>query len=245
MNLDWNYYFEEIEENEIFSKVTVGVTKALDIFNVSKSLIEEIEKSGKQDINTTNIEDGVTIKGAVYIGEGTEIEKGCIIQGPAYIGKNCKLMYNSYIRPGTILGNDCVVGFCSEVKNTIMRDGSKVSDLAFVGDSIIGKNSRIGSGVIVANRGFNQSKIILKDENKETIDSQREFLGVILGDNSRVGSNATVSPGTFIGKYTWIYPHTCVHGFIPELKKVYDKQNLVFAENPKKTLYKSTEYNYQ
>lgn len=245
MNLDWNYYFEEINDNEIFSKVTIGVTKALDIFSVSDNLIKEIEKSGKQDINTTKIEDGVTIKGPVYIGEGTEIEKGCIIHGPVYIGKNCKLIYNSYIRPGTILGDDCVVGFCSEVKNTIMRDGSKVSDLAFVGDSIIGKNSRIGSGVIVANRGFNQSKISIKDENKELIDLEREFLGVILGDNSRVGSNATVSPGSFIGKYTWIYPHTCVHGFIPELKKVYDKQNLVFVDNPKKTLYKSTNYIYK
>ncbi len=49
-----------------------------------------------------------------------------------------------------------------------MRDGSKVSDLAFVGDSIMGKNSRIGSGVIVANRAFSQSEVIIKDENKRT-----------------------------------------------------------------------------
>ncbi len=74
---------------------------------------------------------------------------------------------------------------------------------------------------------------------KEPINLKTESIGVILGDNSRVGSNSTTSPGTFIGKYTWIYPHTCVHGFIPELKKVYDKQNMVFAENEKKVLYKS------
>jgi bifunctional UDP-N-acetylglucosamine pyrophosphorylase/glucosamine-1-phosphate N-acetyltransferase len=78
-------------------------------------------------------------------------------------------MYNSYIRPGTVLGDNCVIGFSTEIKHTIMRDGSKVSDLAFVGDSIIGKNSRIGSGVIVANRGFSQSEVIIKDENKRII----------------------------------------------------------------------------
>lgn len=68
-------------------------------------------------------------------------------------------MYNSYIRSGTILGDNCVIGFSTEIKHTIMRDGSKVSDLAFVGD-------------------------------------------LIIGENSRIGSNCTTSPGTFIGKFT-------------------------------------------
>ena len=245
MRFDINYYFEKIEEGEIFSKVTNEKKEVLDIFEESSKIIDEIQKNGKQEIYTDKIQDNVKIIGNIYIGEGTVIEAGCIIQGPAYIGKNCKIMYNSYIRPGTIIGDNCVIGFSSEIKHTIMRDGSKVSDLAFVGDSIIGKNSRVGSGVIVANRGFNQSNVIIKDENRNKIDLQRETIGVILGDNCRIGSNCTTSPGTFIGKYTWIYPHTCIHGFIPELKKVYDKQNLVYVENEKKVLYKSTDWNYE
>ena len=245
MNFGIDYYFEKIEKEELFNKLTEGKTEVMEIFNSSNKLIEEIEANGKQEINTTNIQDNVKIMGNVYIGEGTEIESGSIIQGPVYIGKNCKIMYHSYIRPGTILGDNCVIGFSTEIKHTIMRDGSKVSDLAFVGDSIIGKNSRIGSGVIVANRGFNQSEVIIKDENKEKINLGREAIGIILGDNSRIGSNSTTSPGTFIGKFTWIYPHTCVHGFIPELKKVYDKQNIIFTENERKELYKSTEWNYE
>lgn len=244
MNLDINYYFEDIDKEEIFYKLTEGKKEVLDIFLLSSNLINEIENKGKQEIRTNLIQENVKIMGNVFIDEGTEIESGCIIQGPVYIGKNCKLMYNSYVRPGTVMGDNCVIGFSTEIKHTIMRDGSKVSDLAFVGDSVIGKNSRVGSGVIVANRGFNQSNVIIKDENKNPIDTGREAIGIILGDNSRVGSNCTTSPGTFIGKYTWIYPHTCVHGFIPELKKVYDKQNMVFAENEKKVLYKSTDWNY-
>lgn len=245
MRFDIDYYFEEIEEKEIFSKITVGKNETIEIFELGSKLIDEIQEKRKQEIFTNNIQENVKIIGNVYIGEGTEIESGCIIQGPVYIGKNCKIMYNSYIRPGTILGDNCVIGFSTEIKHTIMRDGSKVSDLAFVGDSIIGKNSRIGSGVIVANRGFNQSNIIIKDEEKNEIDLNIESIGVILGDNSRIGSNCTTSPGTFIGKFTWVYPHTCVHGFIPELKKVYDKQNLVFVENERKELYKSTDWNYE
>lgn len=245
MNFKIDYYFDEIEKNEIFSKLINNKQEVLEIFDESFKFIETIKEKDRQEINTSKIGENVKIIGSVYIGEGTEIGNGCIIEGPVYIGKNCKLLYNSYIRPGTILGDDCVIGFCSEIKHTIMRDGSKVSDLAFVGDSIIGKNSRIGSGVIVANRGFNQSDIIIKDKNKNPINLKRDVMGIVLGDNSRIGSNATTSPGTFIGMFTWIFPHTCIHGFIPSEKKVYDKQNLVFIDNEKQVLSKSTEWNHE
>ncbi len=242
MKFEVEYYFEEISKEEIFSKFVKNDTNVMNIFEESAKFINKIEETGKQEIHTTKIDENVKIIGNVYIGEGTEIQNGCIIQGPVYIGKNCKLMYHSYVRPGTVMGDNCVIGFSTEVKHTIMRDGSKISDLAFVGDSIMGKNSRIGSGVIVANRAFSQSDVVIKDENKEKINLGRESIGVILGDNSRVGSNSTTSPGTFIGKFTWVYPHTCVHGFIPALKKVYDRQNMVFVENERKVLYKATDW---
>ena len=244
MKFEIDYYFENIEKDEIFSQLTQEKNEVMQIFDSSSKLIDEIQTKGIQEIHTNKIDENVIIKGNVYIGEGTEIESGAILQGPIYIGKNCKIMYHSYIRPGTVIGDNCVIGFSTEVKHTIMRDGSKISDLAFVGDSIIGENSRIGSGVIVANRGFNQEEVIIKDENKEKISLGREAMGLILGDNSRIGSNCTTSPGTFVGKYTWVYPHTCIHGFIPELKKVYDKQNMIFTENERKELYKSTDWNY-
>lgn len=244
MIFDIDYYFEEIKQDELFERLTKDKESIMGIFDSSSVLIDKIEKTGKQEIHTNNIEENVKIMGNVYIGEGTKIESGCIIQGPVYIGKNCQLMYNSYIRPGTIMDDNCVVGFCTEVKHTIMRNGSKISDLAFVGDSIIGENARIGSGVIVANRAFSQSEVIIKDENKQPVNLGRESIGIILGDNSRVGANCTTSPGTIIGKFTWIYPHTCINGFIPAQKKVYDKQNIVFLENEKKVLYKSTDWNY-
>lgn len=245
MKFDVNYYFENIDENGIFSKLAREKNNVMEIFDSWLEKIEEIKKSGKQEIHATNIQENVKILGSVYIGEGTEIQSGSVIQGPVYIGKNCQILYNAYIRPGTILEDNCVIGFSSEIKHTLMREGSKVSDLAFVGDSIIGKNARVGSGVIVANRAFSQSDVVIKDENKNPINLEREAMGVILGDNSRIGSNCTTSPGTFIGKFTWIYPHTCVHGFIPEQKKVYDKQNMVFVENERKELYKSTEWNHE
>ena len=244
MKFNVDYYFEEVDKNEMFYVLVKDKKNVMEIFDASAKIIKQVEESEKQEIYAKDIDDNVKIIGNVYIGEGTKIQSGCIIEGPVYIGKNCQVMYNSYVRPGTIMGNDCVIGFSTEVKHTIMRDGSKISDLAFVGDSILGKNARVGSGVIVANRAFSQSNVVVKDENKNKIDLNREVMGVVLGDNSRIGANSTTSPGTFIGKFTWIYPHTCVHGFIEAQKKLLDKQNIVVMENERKVLSKSTSWNH-
>ena len=126
MKFESDYYFEEIEENEIFSKLIDKDQNVMEIFTKASEIIEEIKKQDKQNINTDKIQENVKIMGNVYIGEGTEIESGVIIQGPVYIGKSCKIMYNSYIRPGTIMGDNCVIGFSTEVKHTVMRYGSKI-----------------------------------------------------------------------------------------------------------------------
>ena len=240
-NFDIDYYFGNILDSELFYKLIDKKTNIMDIFDEGYKFIKKISK---QVIKTECNLDGVKIIGNVYIDDGTIIEHGCVIEGPVYIGKNCRILYNSYIRPGTIMGNDCFVGFSSEIKHTIMRDGSKVSDLAFVGDSIIGKNSRISSGVIVANRGFNQSNIITKDNLKNKYDLDRDVMGIVLGDNSRIGANCTTSPGTFIGMFTFVFPHTFIYGFIPSEKKVYDKQSMVFLENEKQVLSKATDWDH-
>ena len=240
-NFNINYYFKDIDENEIFYKLTNNKENVMDIFFEK---VKFLEKVNKQIIKTNCNLDDVKIIGNVYIDENTIIESGSIIEGPVYIGKNCKVSYNSYIRPGTLIEDNCVIGFSTEVKNTIIRDGAIISDLAFVGDSIIGRNSRVGSGVIVSNRCFNQSNVTVKDELKNKYDLGREVMGIILGDNSRIGANCTTSPGTFIGMFTFIYPHTCIYGFIPSEKKVYDKKSMVFLDNEKQVLSKACDWDY-
>lgn len=243
MEFNIKYYFENLENSdEIFVKdIIKDSTNILDMYKNSKSFMEsKVSKKHIQENHATNIGNNVTIVGDYYIGEGTKLCDGCRIEGPVYIGKNCEIGYQAYVRPGTIMGDNCVIGFNSEVKNSVMRSGSKVSSLAFLGDSILGANARIGSGVITANRQFNQENIFVKMPDGTRIDSEREFFGCVLGDNSRIGANATTSPGTFIGPYTWIYPLTPTFGFIPAQKRVYKPIELEFKDNNRKELKKAT-----
>jgi len=182
-------------------------------------------------------ENHATLKGAppalygnYYIGAGTVLYNNVTIIGPVYIGKHVEIMPGAVIRPGTIIGDNCSVGQSSEVKNSVLFNGAKVASLAFVGDSVLGKSARIGSGVVTANRKFDQSNATIKLD-EETHDLGSDFFGCIVGDNSRLGANSVAQPGTHIGPYTWIFPMTSVRGFIPKEKRVFAEQRLCMTEN--------------
>jgi bifunctional UDP-N-acetylglucosamine pyrophosphorylase/glucosamine-1-phosphate N-acetyltransferase len=139
-------------------------------------------------------------------------------------------MPGAVIRPNTIIGDKCSVGHGSEVKHCVMMNGSKVASLAFAGDSVLGKSARIGSGVITANRKFNQSNATVKIDGQKH-DLGTDFFGCILGDCARLGANSVTQPGTHIGPYTWVYPMTNVRGFIPREKRVFQERETVMEQN--------------
>ena len=227
METNYNYYFKNYEDNEIFKKLLEGVENVWEIrTNAKKYLKTEIEEKNVKE-NNGKLLGNVNFIGNYYIGKGTKISDGVTIEGPVYIGENIEIKPGAYIRPGSVISDNCSIGFNSEVKCAVLQKGAKVASLAFVGDSILGKSARIGSGVITSNRRFDQGNI-----NK----TESDFFGLVLGDNSRMGANSVSFPGTFVGSYTWVFPLTQIHGFIPELKKVSNKPEMYMTENEKKEL---------
>lgn len=125
-----------------------------------------------------------------------------------------------------------MIGHGSEIKHSILQAKAKVASLAFVGNSILGKSTRIGSGIILANRRFDQKNITIK-VNGEKFDTGTDFFGAIIGDNTRLGANCATLPGTCIGPYTWIMPTVQVRGFIPAEKRMFPKEEYILQANPK------------
>ncbi|NLB28961.1 MAG: glucose-1-phosphate thymidylyltransferase [Clostridiales bacterium] len=169
--------------------------------------------------------------GNYFIGEGAVFYNDVTIIGPVYIGSDVEIMPGAIIRPYTIISDTCSVGHGSEIKHSVMFPGSKVSSLSFVGDSVLGVSARIGSGVITANRKFDQTEVNFKC-NGEKHPLGNDYFGVVLGDSSRLGANCTTQPGTHIGPYSWVFPQICVRDFIPEKTRVMKDEKLVFSENP-------------
>ena len=233
MEKDNKYYFSNYEDNEIFKILIKNVENVWEIREKAKKYLkEEVEGKNKKE-NKGELLGEVTFIGNYVIGEGTKIYGNVTIEGPVYIGKNVEIKPGAYVRPGTIISDNCSIGFNSEVKSSVLQKGAKVASLAFVGDSILGKSARIGSGVITANRRFDQKNIKIKINSSEKQEIQTDYFGLVLGDCSRIGANSATFPGTFIGPYSWIFPLTQVHGFIPAQKRVSNKQEMYLTENEK------------
>jgi len=229
--LELKYYFEHMEEfreKEIFEDCTY-IWEALNKINdyLQKNLVENNVK-----VNKAETGEFCSITGNYYIDEGTKIGPNVTIEGPVIIGKNVTIQSGALIRPGTIIGDNASVGHASEVKHAILQNKSKVASLTFVGDSILGKSTRIGSGCILANRRFDQKNIEIKIEGKKH-DTGTDFFGAIVGDSTRLGANCTTVPGTCIGPYTWILPTVQVRGFVPAEKRILPKAEYVVQDNPR------------
>ena len=229
--LELSYYFKEINEfrfKDVFKNCKYPWEA---LANINKYIREFMDDKNMQ-INKAEVGEFCSIEGPYFIDEGTEIHANVTIQGPVLIGKNVEIQSGALIRPGSIIGDNCCVGHASEVKHCILQNKSKVASLAFVGDTILGKSTRIGSGTILANRRFDQANIKVK-LNGEIIDTNTDFFGSIIGASSRMGANSTAVPGTFIGPYTWILPTVQVRGFVPAEKRVFPKVEYMVTENPK------------
>ena len=229
--LKLDYYFKEMDKFT-FKEVFEGCTYPWEALEKAKEFIKEqiVDKDVK--VNKAEVGEFVSISGNYFIDEGTKIHANAVIQGPVMIGKNVEIQSGALIRPWTVIGDNCVVGHASEVKHCIMQNKSKVASLAFCGDTILGKSTRIGSGIILANRRFDQQNITVKI-NGEKHDVGTDFFGAIIGDSTRLGANSTTVPGTFIGPYTWILPTVQVRGFVPAEKRVFPMAEYRIDKNPK------------
>ena len=171
---------------------------------------EEYMKNNSKKIEGT-IEDNVTCKGEIHLGKGSILKSGTYLEGPVWIGKNCVVGPNSYLRKGTVLCGNNKVGASTEVKNSILMKGSKAPHHNYVGDSIIGEDSNLGSGTKIANLRFDKKEIEVVHRGKKT-DSGRRKLGAIIGNNVNTGINASINAGSILGNNVKVGPNTIVSG---------------------------------
>ena len=150
----------------------------------------------------------------VFIGEGTVVEDGVMIKGPAIIGRNCEIRHNAYFREQVIVGDNCVVGNSCELKNSLLFNHAVVPHFNYVGDSILGHHVHLGAGVKISNLKIVPGNITVDIDGRPFDTGLRKF-GALLGDQTDIGCNAVLNPGTIIGRGSVIYPNTNWRGILP------------------------------
>src|SRR5207245_1739090 len=146
----------EIQRRVVEKLMTEGVT----FRNPATVVIDSLVTIGPDTV----IYPFVTVEGATKIGRGCVLEPGVHLHNVT-VGDNVHLKSGTvaedaviedeatvgpyaHLRPGTQLAKRVKVGNFVETKKAILGEGTKASDLSYIGDNGIGDDVNIGAGYI-------------------------------------------------------------------------------------------------
>jgi UDP-N-acetylglucosamine diphosphorylase / glucose-1-phosphate thymidylyltransferase / UDP-N-acetylgalactosamine diphosphorylase / glucosamine-1-phosphate N-acetyltransferase / galactosamine-1-phosphate N-acetyltransferase len=143
------------------------------------------------------------INGTVAVHQSAVVETGVILKGPIIVGPGCFIGAHAYLRGGVFLLADNSVGPGCELKSTVLFPRTNLAHFNFIGDSVVGADVNFEAGSIVANhyneREEKQMNVLI---NGKIVATGASKFGAVIGDGSRIGANAVLSPGTILGKKT-------------------------------------------
>ena len=162
-------------------------------------IIDNLETILLQKIKV--LDNNYKIENNIAIHKTAIIEQGVILKGTVIISENCFIGAHAYLRGPIFLSKSVKVGPSSEIKQSIIFDNAAIAHFNYIGNSIIGQNINFEAGSICANHyNERQNKNIWVTQNGTIIDTKTEKFGSLVGDNSKIGANAVLSPGTILEK---------------------------------------------
>jgi len=198
-------YMKENDARVVMAgKETCDLKYPWNLFNVLKSLWGSL----KSEIDeTAEISKNVVTDGTVHVGKNTKVLENAVLKN-CYIGDNCVIGNNSLIRDYTNIENNAVIGANCEMTRSIIQDNVHIHS-GYIGDSIIGRNSRIGAGIITANVRLDRREIksVVKGEK---IGTGLKSFGTVVGEKARLGIRVSTMPGVFIGNDCVIGPNALI-----------------------------------
>lgn len=135
-------------------------------------------------------------KGPIYIGKDVEIFPHVFIKGPVYIGDNSIVKSHTSIYQNTSIGKFCKVG--GEITNSILLPYSNKQHEGFLGHSYLGSWVNIGAGTINSNlkNNYGNIEVLIKGH---LVNTESQFVGLIMGDHSKTAINTMFNTGTIVG----------------------------------------------
>lgn len=195
---------------EIRAKIAEGIWAdaifSWDLLNANSLALSLMKPKIRGDM-----EEGARIRGQVEVGEGSTVRSGCYITGPVSIGRNCDIGPNVNILPATAIGDSVRIGSNSELRNSIVMNGTRIGSGVIISDSILGASCTLGDQTITET---GTAVVDIEDE------LYRAEFGAILADNDVVGSRVLMNPGTIVGADSRIGSGTSIRGWIDRGSRV-------------------------
>ncbi len=204
--------FKQVKTRELFDCTIPHLASLFEEAEYPWEMLPKIKALAKKLVDE-GIEGYTLYKEGVLVGRDVKIYPTATIEGPTVIGHGTEVRPGAFIRGAVIVGEGCVIGNSTEMKNSILLNGSKVPHYNYVGDSILGNKAHTGAGTICSNLKTDGKNIVIHGETDYETGLRK--IGGILGDGADVGCGAVVNPGTVIGKNTSVYPLTSLRGVYP------------------------------
>lgn len=199
------------------------------ILDVMNYFLNKIK--GQNIAESAYISKTAAIVGDVYIGERVKIFPGAAVVGPAYIGADTVIGNNALVRNSMVL-NHCEVGFTTEVARSYVADNCSMHACRVL-DSVFASGVNFSAGCTTANLRIDRSNVpsVVKGQK---VDSGRDKLGAIIGENAFLGVDVMTMPGIKIGANAKVGPGTHVHHDLKANTRIYVKQEVVIVEPEEK-----------
>ena len=176
-----------------------------------KNLIEQLG-------STLNPDEYNQVSPSVWVHKTAKVYPSAYLGAPCIIGPGTEVRHCAFVRGSALVGADCVIGNSVELKNVIIFDSCQVPHYNYVGDSILGFHAHMGAGSITSNIKADKRNIVVHSDPE--IPTGLRKMGAMLGDYTDIGCDSVLNPGTVIGRWTNVYPLSCVRGIVPE-KSIY------------------------
>lgn len=185
--------------------------------------------------NESKIEQGALITPPVYIGQNAVIAGSAVIRGPCVIREGVFVGDHTLIRDCSYIGRNVVIGAGSEVKNSLIYDGTALHD-SHVLDSIIDEDCSLGAGTRVSNSRFDREPVKSVVKSKKVSTGLRHF-GIVMGKRSKTATLANFMPGIKVGQDCLVGGSFAVTRDVPDGHVIYmDERGRVVEEARRKRL---------
>lgn len=141
--------------------------------------------------------------GPIYVDAEATIYEQAVVRGPVYIGPRSQIKTAANIA-ASAFGTYSKVG--GEVHDCIIQSYSNKGHMGFLGHSILGQWCNLGADTNTSNLKNDYGSVSLRDPVEGAfVDTERQFMGLVMGDHSKCGINTMFNTGTVVGTSCNVY----------------------------------------